>query len=55
MKKRIAMLLCTAALAAERYYPSSVETCMEGDSPRIRKVYQLSLADDPAGIPTGDF
>ena len=65
MKRRIAVLLCAAALAvsavappalaAERHYPNSVETYMEGDSPRIRKVYQLSLADDPAGIPTGDF
>ena len=26
-----------------------------GDSPRIKKVYQLSLNEDPAGIPTGDF
>ena len=28
---------------------------MEGDSPRIKKVYQLSLADDPSQIPTEDF
>ena len=65
MKQRIAALLCTAALAVgaaapqalavERHYPTSVETYLEGDSPRIRKVYQLSLADDPAGIPTGEF
>ena len=27
------------------YYPTSVEEYMEGDSPRIKKVYQLSLAD----------
>lgn len=36
------------ALAAEpeqsaSYYPTSVEEYMEGDSPRIKKVYQLSL------------
>ena len=30
------------------YYPTSVEEYMEGDSPRIKKVYQLSLADDPS-------
>lgn len=48
------------ALAAEpeqsaSYYPISVEEYMEGDSPRIKKVYQLSLADDPSQIPTEDF
>lgn len=37
------------------YYPTSVEEYMEGDSPRIKKVYQLSLADDPSQIPTEDF
>lgn len=37
------------------YYPISVEEYMEGDSPRIKKVYQLSLADDPSKIPTEDF
>ena len=36
-------------------YPISVEEYMEGDSPRIKKVYQLSLNEDPASIPTGDF
>lgn len=48
------------ALAAEpeqsaSYYPISVEEYMGGDSPRIKKVYQLSLADDPSQIPTEDF
>lgn len=48
------------ALAAEpeqsaSYYPTSVEEYMEGDSSRIKKVYQLSLADDPSKIPTEDF
>ena len=39
------------------YYPISVESYSEGnfDEPRIKKVYQLSLSDDPAGIPTEDF
>ena len=65
MKRRIAALLCTAvallstaappALAAGQHYPISVETYMEGDNPRIRKIYQLSLTDDPSAIPTGDF
>lgn len=65
------MLLCAAvlmlcmvsppALAADRsaacYYPIEVESYTAGDfdQPRIRKVYQLSLSDDPAGIPTEDF
>ncbi len=69
--ERIATLLCTAALllcaasppalAADRsaacYYPVEVESYTAGDfdQPRIRKVYQLSLSDDPAGIPTEDF
>ena len=30
-------------------------TAGDFDQPRIRKVYQLSLSDDPAGIPTEDF
>ena len=64
MKKYLAMLLCTAALllnaampalAANQQYPISVESFMEGDNPQIRKVYQLSLTDDPSTIPTGDF
>ena len=67
MKKHIMMLLCAAALllgmaappvlATEAYYPISVESYSEGnfDEPRIKKVYQLSLSDDPAGIPTEDF
>jgi len=61
----LAALLCAAqamlfaaaqALAAERlFYPISVESYMVGDTPGIKKVYQLSLSDDPSGIPTGDF
>lgn len=69
--KRILTALCalavvlagsTTALAAEArsapcYYPISVEeyTVGENEEPRISKVYQLSLADDPAKIPTEDF
>lgn len=67
MKKRIVMLLCAVcalvsaatlpALAAEQHYPVSVEEYTYGplDELRINKVYQLSLSDDPGGIPTGDF
>jgi len=71
IKRRIPMLLCAAALtlcmasppalAADRsaacYYPVEVESYTAGDfdQPRIRKVYQLSLSDDPSGIPTEDF
>ena len=39
------------------YYPVKVEEYTSGplDELRIDKVYQLSLGDDPSGIPTGDF
>lgn len=57
-----ALILCTATApalaagtAAQQQYPVSVEEYMEGDSPRIKKVYQLSLNEDPADIPTEDF
>ena len=67
MKKRIAMLLCALsallsvttlpALAAEQHYPVSVEEYTYGplDELRINKIYQLSLSDDPSGIPTENF
>jgi len=67
MTKKLAMLMCTAALvlgiavpqasAAGPYYPISVEEYTAGnfDELRIDKVYQLSLSDDPSGIPTDDF
>lgn len=54
-----ALTLCAAAVpamaAGTEQYPIEVQEYMEGDNPRIRKVYQLSLNEDPAGIPTGDF
>ena len=39
------------------YYPLKVEEYTSGplDELRIDKVYQLSLSDDPSGIPTEDF
>ena len=67
MKKHMGLLLCALAvlvscallpaLAAEQHYPVSVEEYTYGplDEPRINKIYQLSLSDDPGGIPTGDF
>ena len=68
MKKRIVMLLCTAILAlgltlapamasGGPFYPIKVDEYTYGplDEPRISKVYQLSLSDDPSGIPTEDF
>ena len=68
MKKRILMLLCAAVLAISiaappalaaggPFYPISVEEYTYGsfDELRINKVYQLSLSDDPSGIPTEDF
>lgn len=60
----IVMAGSAPALAAESgpdqsasYYPISVEEYTAGDldEPRIEKVYQLSLSDDPSGIPTEDF
>ncbi len=67
-KKRILMLLCAAVLAISiaappalaaggPFYPISVEEYTYGsfDELRINKVYQLSLSDDPSGIPTEDF
>lgn len=55
-------LLCVIAfalpaLAAEQptRYPISVEEYTEGGTPRIKKVYQLSIDEDPAIIPTSDF
>ena len=68
MKKRIVMLLCTAVLAlgltlapamasGGPFYPIKVDEYTYGplDELRISKVYQLSLSDDPSGIPTEDF
>ena len=68
MKKRIVMLLCTAVLSlglamapamasGGPFYPIKVEEYTYGplDELRINKVYQLSLSDDPSGIPTEDF
>ena len=67
MKKHMALLLCALmilascatlpAMAAEQHYPVSVEEYTYGplDELRINKIYQLSLSDDPSGIPTGDF
>ena len=68
MKKRWLAILCAAfllmtgcvpaALAdSGPYYPVSVEEYAGGspDTMRVRKVYQLSLSDDPAKIPKDDF
>ena len=71
MKKTIsmftAMLLLCAIFAlpvhaaeeikSSHYYPISVDEYIGGDfdEPRIQKVYQLSLDDEPAKIPTEDF
>ena len=68
MKNRIVTLLCTTVLAlgltvapamasGGPFYPIEVEEYTYGplDELRINKVYQLSLSDDPSGIPTEDF
>ena len=68
MKKRILILLCTAALTrgltaapamatAGPYSPVAVEAYTYGplDEPRVNKVYRLPATDDPSGIPIEDF
>ncbi len=70
MKKTISMFMAMFLLCAffafpayadegknSCYYPISVDEYIGGDfdEPRIQKVYQLSLDDDPAKIPTADF
>ena len=44
-------------IKSSHYYPISVDEYIGGDfdEPRIQKVYQLSLDDEPAKIPTEDF
>ncbi len=46
-------VLITTAFAATIYYPSSVTRSEDGTE--IRKIYELSPEDDPAGIPRSDF
>ncbi len=69
--KRILTILCALAVcmagsggaraggapSASHYYPVSVAKYTAGRSSemRIKKIYQLSLSDDPSGIPTEDF
>lgn len=67
--KRILITLCVAATVMSAFIPTLAveagrapaitplmwEEYMEGNSHRIKKTYQLSLADDPAAIPTEDF
>ena len=68
MKKEIVTLLCTTVLtlgltvipvmaSAGPFFPIRVDAYTYGplDELRINKVYQLSVADDPSGIPTEDF
>ena len=68
MKKRIVILLCTAALtlgltaapamaSTGPLTPIEVETYTYGpfDEPRVNKVYRLPAASDPSGIPTEGF
>ncbi len=62
MKRTVFLLLAVVllaasmspiALAAEVCYPSVVEESEDGGE--IRKVYDLSPEQDPAGIPRSDF
>lgn len=53
-----ALLACSLAIptmAADVLYPVEVTEYMEGESPRLKKVYILTPADDPSLIPTEDF
>ena len=38
-----------------RQEPDDILAGSQDEQPRIRKVYQLSLSEDPSLIPTGDF
>lgn len=53
----LALSMAVPVMAAETFYPTSVEEYTAGDFDelRINKVYHLSLSDDPSGIPTDDF
>lgn len=48
-------LICPALAAGDALYPVEVTEYMEGDCPRLEKVYVLTPADDPTLIPTEDF
>lgn len=45
----------TPAPSQAALYPAEVTETAEGDCRRLEKVYFLTVADDPANIPTGDF
>lgn len=54
----LACALACPALAAEQHttiYPDAVEEFMEGDTQRLKRIYNLSPSTDPALIPTNDF
>jgi len=59
----ICALTCPALAAGEQepesmppvLYPAEVTEYIEGDHPRINKVYALTVSQDPAVIPTADF
>ena len=65
MKKQMIAILCAALLSVSAYSfparaeysysPVTVEEYTENNIPRIRKVYQLALGDDPSLIPSDDF
>lgn len=51
----LVLSLACPAFAAKTIYPENVVEYMEGNYPRLKKVYILSVADEPASIPTADF
>ena len=53
----ICIMICPAfaAESAAILYPENIVEYMEGDHPRLNKIYTLAASDDPALIPSSDF
>lgn len=53
----VCMMICPAfaAESAAILYPENIVEYMEGDRPRLNKIYTLAASDDPALIPSSDF
>lgn len=53
----VCIMICPALAAgsAAILYPENIVEYMEGDRPRLNKIYTLAASDDPALIPSSDF
>lgn len=53
----VCIMICPAfaAESAAILYPENIVEYMEGDRPRLNKIYTLAASDDPALIPSSDF